>query len=191
MYTFRYESAGERMEASVHEGLLQTSREQSVEIGVQAEEFLRVLSLEPDTPFLATEIKAASDILTANQADISNLYKQTHLLLGKVGLADALLHVGKVGAGRSKQYGMRTSDDVEVLLDFAHRGLFKIGQKKLKKIQRHRQEIPFRLLIASIEDTTTLERAAHRKSLAIGAVVVALSVGTAATIFLARHHTKE
>lgn len=190
MYVIKTINNGIERHTPVEEGVV-LYEDSAVQLSDLQHELLQVLTGESDTPFLATELRRGGEFLADKSVKISDVFVGLKEQLTVIGLSEHLIVIGKEGAGKSTHYGFLTSLDDETMLDFAHRGLFKIQQKKgIKLLQRTRQEAPFLAFISSIEEEAQVEVHTNKKALAYGGAVIALTLGTAATVYL-RHKNKK
>jgi hypothetical protein len=149
------------------------------------QELLMQLTAQPDTPHLATELRIGSELLADQSVQISEVFSGLKDQLVETGLSEHLIRIGKEGAGKSTHYGFMTEIDDENMLDFAHRGMYKLQKKRGSSgIQRRRQEAPFKALIKSIERKDEVETHTNRKLLAYGGAAIALTIGTASTVYI-------
>lgn len=186
---FEFTGEHEKVCAVMHDGVLETSTGGYAVLTPQQEAFITVLGQQPDTPFLATELRREQeDVLGQKSVSIRDTYDEVHSIFSNVGLGESLIKLHKVGAGKSTHYGILTSRDNETQLDFAHRGLYKISQKRTRGVQKYRQELPFKTLIRKIEHSDDVETNSHNKLLTIGGAAIALTLGTTSTVYMVMRH---
>jgi hypothetical protein len=156
----------------------------SVMLSVHEQAFLAELTHPLGEPRLAVQLAKNNENLR-KPVDISSIYTQV-----KSKLASTVLdgHLIRVGQGKSTWYGMLADDSDEARLDFAQDGIDSVNSvKKIELLQQRRRQ-PFMDLIDFVsngEEDPKFTR--NKKLISAGAATVAITIGSAATVYVIKH----
>jgi hypothetical protein len=156
----------------------------SVMLSTHEQAFLAALTHPIGEPRLALQMSKSNEDLR-KPVDISTVYTQV-----KAKLASTVLqgHLIRVGQGKSTWYGMLADDSDEARLEFARDGIDSVNSAKKIELLQQRRRQPFMDLIDLVnegEDNSKFTR--NKKLVGAGAATVAISIGSAATVYVIKH----
>lgn len=182
-----FSADGRRIDASLHRRSLEIVGYPSVMLSVHEQAFLVELMHPVGEPRLAVQMAKNNEDLN-KPVDISVVHQQV-----KEKLAPTVLdgHLIRLGQGKSTWYGMLREDSDQARLEFARDGMDSVDSTTRKALIKQRRKQPFLDLIELInegEDESRFTR--NKKLIRAGAATVAITIGSAATVYVIKHKKK-